>query len=392
MADDSHKVFASCPQGLEEVLAAELHALGYPDAKPGRAGVHLHADWTGVMRLNLYSRLATRILVQVAHAPVAREDDILALASATPWERWFGPEHRLRVDTSAIQSPMQSLHYCNLRAKDGICDRLRAREGARPDIDTVRPDARVHLFLSREAATLYLDTSGESLFKRGWRLDKGAAPLRENLAAGLLALSGWQPGAAFLDPFCGSGTLVIEAAAIALNMPPGLNRPLGFERLRGHDAQPCARRWQDLKDAARAAIRSELAAPIIGRDIDPHAIASARSNLQRAGIAPQAVELCVADARIAPATAPESAPAPAGWIVTNPPYGERLDAAADALWRDWASILKRHYDGWRLAIISNDASLPQRLRLKPRLRTPVRNGALDCRLFQFDLVAAGYRQ
>jgi len=340
------------------------------------------------MCANLHSRLATRILVQVAHAPVARENDILALATATPWERWFGPEHRLRVDTSAIHSPMQSLHYCNLRAKDGICDRLRAREGARPDIDTVRPDARVHLFLSHDAATLYLDTSGESLFKRGWRLDKGAAPLRENLAAGLLALSGWQPGAPLLDPFCGSGTLAIEAAGMALNIPPALNRPLGFERLRGHDVQ----RWQEIKDEARAGIRTELAAPIIGSDIDPHAIATARSNLQRAGIAPDAVHFHVADARIVPATAPESAPASAGWIVTNPPYGERLDVTDDALWRDWASVLKRHYAGWQVAIISNDPSLPQRLRLKPRLRTPVHNGALDCRLFQFDLVAAGYRQ
>jgi len=381
-ADKVHNLFAPCPQGLEAALVAELHALGYPDAKPGRAGAHFTADWTGVMRANLHSRLATRILVQVAHAPVAREDDILALASATPWERWFGPEHRLRVDTSAIQSPMQSLHYCNLRVKDGICDRLRAREGARPDIDTVRPDARVHLFLSRDAATLYLDTSGESLFKRGWRLAKGAAPLRENLAAGLLALSGWQPGAPLLDPFCGSGTLVIEAAGIALNIPPGINRPLGFERLRGHDVQ----RWQEIKHEAHASIRTESAAPLIGADIDPHAIDTARSNLQRAGIAPEAVSFQVADARSL------AAPAPSGWIVTNPPYGERLDVADDALWRDWASVLKRHYAGWQLAIISNDPGLPQRLRLKPRLRTPVHNGALDCRLFQFELVAAGYRE
>src|SRR5690606_11080159 len=153
------------------------------------------------------SRLATRVLVQVAHGPVSQEDDILELARDTPWERWFGPQQRLRVDTSAIRSPMQSLQYCNLRAKDGICDRLREVEGARPDIDTVRPDARVHLFLDETSSTLYLDTSGESLFKRGWRLDKGEAPLRENLAAGLLALSDWNPAASLLDPFCGSGTI-----------------------------------------------------------------------------------------------------------------------------------------------------------------------------------------
>jgi len=377
----TYPVFAPCPQGLEQALAAELQALGYDDAVAGRAGVHCRTDWDGVMRINLYSRLATRVLVQVAHAPVHHEDDILELAADTPWERWFGPEHRLRVDTSAIRSPMQSLQYCNLRAKDGICDRLREREGARPDIDTVRPDARVQLFLSSDTATLYLDTSGESLFKRGWRLDKGEAPLRENLAAGLLALADWNPDAALLDPFCGSGTLLIEAAWISLGIPPGIARPFGFERLRGHDV----RAWHDLKDDAHAHARTELDAPLVGTDIDPRAIEAARSNAARAGLAPDLIHFEVADVRTL------DAPAPSGWIVTNPPYGERLEASDDALWRDWAARLKRSFGGWKLAAISSDHSLPQRMRLKPKLRTPVYNGALDCRLFQFDLVSKGYR-
>ncbi len=206
-----------------------MQALGYDDAEAGRAGCSFTADWAGVQRANLYSRLATRILVQVAHAEISHEDDILDLARDTPWERWFGAEQTLRVDTSAIKSPVQSLQYCNLRAKDGICDRLRELEGERPSIDTVRPDARVHLFLTGHTATLYLDTSGESLFKRGWRLDKGDAPLRENLAAGMLALAGWDPAAPLLDPFCGSGTILIEAAWIALGVPP---RHLAPVRLR----------------------------------------------------------------------------------------------------------------------------------------------------------------
>jgi putative N6-adenine-specific DNA methylase len=213
-----------------------MQALGFDDAAPARAGCRLRTDWTGVLRANLYSRLATRVLVEVAHGPARHEDDILELALDTPWERWFGSEHTLRVDTSAIRSPMQSLQYCNLRAKDGICDRLREREGARPDIDTVRPDARVHLFLDEDSATLYLDTSGESLFKRGWRLDKGEAPLRENLAAGLLALSGWDPSAPLMDPFCGSGTILIEAAWIALG---GARRHLASLRLRAAAQSRC---------------------------------------------------------------------------------------------------------------------------------------------------------
>src|SRR5690606_30943467 len=230
-------VFTPCPHGLEEALALELQALGFEDASADRAGCRLNTDWTGIQRINLYSRLATRVLVQVSHGPVQHEDDILELARGTEWERWFGSEQTLRVDTSAIRSPMKSLQYCNLRAKDGICDRLRDREGSRPDIDTVRPDARVHLFLAEDTATLYLDTTGESLFKRGWRLDKGEAPIRENLAAGLLALADWDPAQALLDPFCGSGTILIEAAWIALGVPPGIWRPFGFERLRNHDAR-----------------------------------------------------------------------------------------------------------------------------------------------------------
>lgn len=374
------QVFAPCPQGLEEALAAELSALGYDAVRKGRAGCHFEADWTGVLKANLYSRLATRILVRVAHAPVRTEDDILALARETEWERWFGPEHTLRVDTSAVRSPMQSLQYCNLRAKDGICDRLREREGARPDIDTVRPDARVHQFLDEHSATLYLDTSGESLFKRGWRLDKGEAPLRENLAAGLLALAEWDPSAALLDPFCGSGTLLIEAAWIALGVPPGIWRPFGFERMRGHDA----RHWRDIKEEARSRIAAQLDTPLVGYDIDPRAIAAAQANRERAMLSPDTIRFEVGDAR---KVRPECEP---GWIVTNPPYGERMEDDP-AFWPEWSENLKRHYAGWHVNVITSDLELPSRLRLKPRRRTPVYNGALDCRLFSFEMVANSYR-
>ncbi|WP_323000164.1 THUMP domain-containing class I SAM-dependent RNA methyltransferase [Castellaniella sp.] len=378
---ETFQIFAPCPHGLEEALSLELQALGYEGVAEGRAGCHFQADWTGVLKANLYSRLATRILVQVAQANVHTEDDILALARQTEWERWFGPDHSLRVDTSAIHSPMRSLQYCNLRAKDGICDRLREREGARPDIDTVRPDARVHLFLDERQATLYLDVSGESLFKRGWRLDKGEAPLRENLAAGLLALSGWTPDAPLLDPFCGSGTILIEAAWIALGVPPGIWRPFGFERLRPHDA----RLWRHLKEDARAHIAPRLDQPLVGSDINAAAIEAARANIDRAHLSPDSIRFEVCDARQLPP------PAEAGWIVTNPPYGERLGDHDADLWPQWATQLKQQYGGWQLNIITSDLELPSQLRLKARRRYPLHNGALDCRLFQFELVSAGYR-
>ena len=355
--------------------------MGFDQVTPTRAGVHFEVDWWGVQRANLYSRLATRILVRVAHGSVLKEDDIYDLARTVRWERWFGAEHTLRVDTSAVKSPFKSLQFCNLRAKDGICDHLRDLEGERPSIDTVRPDARVHLFLSNDSGTLYLDTSGESLFKRGWRLDKGEAPLRENLAAGLLALSGWDPEAPLVDPFCGSGTILIEAAWIALGVPPGIQRPFGFERLRGH--QP--NRWQDLKEEARSRIKPELDIPLIGIDVDPMAIEAAMRNMERAWLTEDTIQFEVGDARQA------VAPAPKGWMVTNPPYGERLDDTESEFWREWSACLKKEFVGWQVNVITSDLELPSRMRLKPKRRIPIFNGALDCRLFSFELVERSYR-
>ncbi|EKU30643.1 N-6 adenine-specific DNA methylase 1 [Alcaligenes sp. HPC1271] len=378
---ERYRLFAPCPQGLEEALSLELQALGYENVQTGRAGCHFDADWIGVMRANLSSRLATRILLEVSHAPVTNEEDILALARVTPWERWFGPEQTLRVDTSAIRSPMQSLQYCNLRAKDGICDRLRDLEGARPSIDTVRPDAKVHLFLDETSATFYLDTSGESLFKRGWRHDKGDAPLRENLAAGLLALSGWDPSKPLIDPFCGSGTILIEAAWMALGAPPGIWRPFHFERLRCHDQ----RLWRDIKDEARSMIAPRLDTPLIGYDINPTVLDAARSNLERSHLTLETIRFEQGDAlKIRPETE-------AGWIVTNPPYGERLEHQDEDFWPNWASNLKQNFANWSVNMISSDLELPRHMRLKPKRRYPLYNGALDCRLFCFDMVPASYR-
>lgn len=378
-ASEIFRMFASCPRGLEQALSDELSKIGLAGVEPAQAGCRFHGNWFDMWRANLHSRLATRILVQLAHGRVAREDDLRALALSVNWERWLGPEKTLRVDTSAIRSPMQSLQFCNLLVKDSICDRLREKEGARPSIDTVRPDVRVHSFLAQDSATLYLDTSGESLFKRGWRLDKAQAPIRENLAAGLLAISGWQANQALLDPFCGSGTILIEAAWMALNIPPGINRPFAFERLRAHDPEA----WQAMRKEATESIRTELPAPIVGCDLSHEALDAAKLNAQRAGLQPDTIQWLKSDARqLAP-------PAKTGMIVTNPPYGERLDIDAE-LMPAWATELKRHYAGWQVNVISADQTLPGALRLKPKRRVPLFNGALDCRLFMFEMVSADY--
>lgn len=379
--DDTYTIFASCPIGLEEALAKEFISLGFADVQAARSGVRFRADWLGVMRANLYSRLAIRILVQVAHAKVETEDDIYELASQVPWERWFGAEQTLRVDTSAIRSPMQSLQFCNLRAKDGIVDRLRQVEGERPSIDTVRPDAKVHLFLDSESATLYLDTSGESLFKRGWRFSKGQAPLRENLAAGILALADWDPSMPLYDPFCGSGTILIEAAWIAQKVPPGIMRPFSFERLRGFQRN----QWKNLKDEAYDNILNDLETPIFGTDIDPTVLQAARDNLARAQLSPDTVRFEQLDALNI------KAPAPQGFLISNPPYGERLGEQDLEFWREWSGVLKKEFADWQVHLITNDLELPKKLRLKPRRRTPVFNGDIECRLFGFEIVSDSYR-
>ncbi|MFW8565750.1 THUMP domain-containing class I SAM-dependent RNA methyltransferase [Orrella sp. 11846] len=378
-----HKAFASCPRGLEAVLEEELIQIGLDRVQAASGGVQFETDWPGVQKANLWSRIATRILVQVAHAPVRYESDITRLTLATPWENWFGPDHTLRVDTSAIRSPMKSLQFCNLLVKDGICDRLRDREGARPSIDTVRPDARVHLFLSETTATLYLDTSGESLFKRGWRFNKGEAPIRENLAAGLLALAGWTPEVPLLDPFCGSGTILVEAAWQALNVAPGINRPFAFERLRHHDHA----QWQTMRQEATEAILTPQDIPhvqISGYELDVTSLDNARRNLKRAHVPDGLIRLKQANA------CREPAPGASGLILTNPPYGIRLETE-DTLMTDWAAQLKQHFSGWTIGVISADLDLPRNLRLKAKRRIPVFNGALDCRLFMFDLVSGQYR-
>lgn len=378
--DTIYSAFAPCPAGLEPALFNELTTLGYSNVEQGRAGCAFKSDWSGIMRANLYSRLATRILIQVAQAPVQKEDDILELAKNTPWEHWFGPEHTLRLDTSAIRSPMKSLQYCNLLAKDGICDRLRDLEGARPSIDTVRPDARVQVFLSEHTATLYLDTTGESLFKRGWRFDKGTAPIRENLAAGLLALSGWNPEQPLIDPFCGSATILIEAAWMALGIAPGINRPFGFQRLRDYDHL----QWQALKQEAKNSIKPDTNLQIFGFDTDEFALISAQNNIKQAGLNPDSIRIMLGDAtKITPPCEP-------GWVVCNPPYGERMEED-DTLWINWAANLKQNYAGWNVNVISSNLDLPGKMRLKPKRRYPVHNGALECRLFQFEMVNSTYR-
>jgi putative N6-adenine-specific DNA methylase len=379
-----HDYFCPCPRGLEQALVAELEAAGATAATARAGGVECSGPLETAYRINLHSRLASRVMLRIARSSYRHEDDLYRLASAQPWESWFDHGCTLRVDTTAIRSPLTSLNFATLRIKDAIVDRLRERTGDRPSIDTTRPDVRVALFLQEGEALLYLDLSGEPLFKRGWRADreaKGEAPLKENLAAGLLALARWEPAMPLLDLFCGAGTIVIEAAQIACGRPAGLQRQFGIEKLSLH--QPSL--WQQVQEQAQAAMddaaRRGVSQPIriAASDLDPNAVAMARGNLQRAGLPPESVTFQVCDAIDARPPWPD-----AGIIVSNPPYNERVPIDTDT-WRAFGATLRSHFGGWRTLLLSSDRRLPGQLGLRERRKTPLYNGQIECRLFEFEM-------
>jgi len=349
-----------------------------PVAVPG--GVSFRGTWETCYRANLWSRIASRVLWQVHAFEYRSEDDIYARARALDWPRFFAVERSLRVNLTAQKSPLRSLEFATLRIKDAVCDRFRDAVGRRPDVERAAPDVRVHAFLEKDKGTLYLDTSGEPLFKRGWRAGQGEAPLRENLAAGIVMLSGWQPGEPLLDPMCGGATLLVEAAAMARGRAPGAKRSFGFEKLAAFDSAL----WDRVK---REKAQTVSEARLYGSDTDSKALAAARRNLAAAGVE-RWVELEQSD------VLERAAPAAAGVMIANPPYGERL-GRADELARFYPKLgdaLKKRFAGWRCHLFTADLRLPKLIRLEPSRRIPLWNGALECRLYEFEMVAGPRRR
>jgi putative N6-adenine-specific DNA methylase len=375
--------FAPCPRGLEAALAQELTVLAASDVKATDGGVHFSGPLAMCYRANLESRIASRILWRVATARYRSDDDIYRATLALDWPRWFEVRRTLRVNLAAHRSPLKSLDFAALRIKDAVCDRFRRQGGVRPSVDTHAPDVRVHAYLSTDELTLYLDTSGEALFKRGYRVTAGTAPLRENLAAGILRLAGWAPGEVLLDPMCGSGTFLIEAALIALSVAPGGKRAFAFEKLRNFDNSA----WERLKAQARAREGERRALPLYGSDLYGDELKLARANVAAAGL-DGVVQLKQANVLELPP------PAQSGVLVTNPPYGVRLGEAdkLHAFYPRLGDALKQKFSGWRAYILSSDMALPKLMRLAASRRTPLYNGALECRLFEFKLVAGSMRR
>ena len=391
-----HSFFCPCPRGLEAALAEEL---GEINAHSGTLTVHLqvpggvHCSGTlqDAWRINLHSRIASRVLMRMAHAGYLNENDIYDLTLAQPWEDWFSVHHTIRIDVTAIKSPVKSLEFTTLKIKDAICDRFREQFQERPSVDTKTPDMRIVGFLDAKSFTLYLDTSGEALFKRGWRMETGDAPLRENLAAGLLRVAGWKPGIPLLDPMCGSGTILIEAAQMLAGIPPGAKRDFAFEKFHEFDATA----WRAIKGSVKPN-RLPTEPTIFGSDISGDMVAITRNNLNKAGIFFDVPLKQVEAQEVKP---PTETP---GLMVTNPPYGERIGVRGDAalptdelftaFFSAFGTTLKQRFAGWQIFLFSADFKLPKLLRLKEARKTPFFNGALECRLFRFDMVAGFNRR
>ena len=377
----TYSLFVTCPRGLEAPLSQELEQLKCQDIRAVDGGVACKGGMEQVYRINLHSRTASRVLLRLTKSGYRSEQDIYKAAKNIRWTDWFDLEQTFKVKVEGKRAQVKSLDFVGLKIKDAVCDVFRDACGARPNVGKIRPDIRIHAFIDERDIQIFIDTSGEALFKRGYRQDTGEAPMRENLAAGLLLLAGYDGSQPFQDPFCGSGTIVIEAAWIATRRAPGLMRRFGFEKLKNFDAAL----WKKLQHEAETQIRP-APAPISGSDNDRHMIRAAVANAQAAEV-DTFVRFEVKDAQD---TRPNGE---GGILISNPPYGVRLAEvqALQALYPQLGAWLKQHYAGWLAGMFTGDRDMPKFMRLSPKRKIPLYNGNLDCRLFLMDMVKGSNR-
>jgi len=378
-----NQYFATCPRGLESLLVNELKASNAKEIKPTDGGVGFAGELSVCYHANLHSRIATRILMQVGRGQYATEDDLYQAAYKLNWPNWFDVKHDFMVKVTGVKCPLKSLEFATLRIKDAVCDKFRQVVDSRPYIDTKTPAVRIHAYLTADAYVYYIDTSGDALYQRGNRKASIEAPLRENLAAGILLLSGWQVGQPLLDPMCGSGTFLLEAAMMALNIAPGLKRGFGFEKLKNFESDT----WKKIKNNALKQVLPASFQKLYGSDSDLRAVRIARQNLSEAGLL-EAVQLTQTNiTEVVP-------PAESGVMVANPPYGVRIgeDEELALLYPKMGEALKRKFAGWNTYFLTNDMRLPKLMRLTPSKRTPLFNGPLECRLFEIKMVVGSNRK
>lgn len=383
--------YAVCPFGLENLLAEEITQVGGESLRVSKGGVAFKGSNTAAMSLCLWSRLASRVLMEVNHASYWDTRDIYDLATKTRWEDYFSVDYTIRISANAQRCPLESIDFATLRIKDGICDRFRDLSGRRPDVARHHPDVRIVTFLTYDMCTFYIDLVDEALFKRGWRLSHGEAPLKEHLAAGLLKLSGWTPEQPLVDPFCGSGTIAIEAALMAMNQAPGLYRDFAFQKLEGFDREE----FEEMRQDAMALVNRHVKVKIQASDISSIVVDKAYENAQRAGLTDMMDDgrlvLKTADAReVLPGEGMEN-----GVLIANPPYGEQSNpksAPIAGMMKVFADHLKANYAGWTAWMLTSDRTLPSQMRLKATRKTVLFNGPLECRFFRFDMVAGSNRR
>jgi putative N6-adenine-specific DNA methylase len=369
------RFFATCARGVEPVLARELQDLGAAGVEPGRGGVHFRGDRTMLYRANLWLRTAIRVLWPILEAPVASPDELYEAVRGIDWSAFMTPDHTLAVDCNVRDSAITHSKYAALRTKDAICDQFLERCGRRPSVDVEAPMIGLNLHIYRDRAVLSLDSSGESLHKRGYRPVQTRAPLNEALAAALILHTGWRGGAAFADPLCGGGTLPIEATWLALRRPPGLTRRrFGFQGWMEFDIA----QWTALRDEARAGVGRSLAHPVVGSDERTDAIALARDNARAAAVGHlvRFEKSPLRDFR-----PPGEAP---GVVLCNPPYGERIGEERElrGLYRQLGQVLRERCRGWSAFVFTGNARLARAINLPVVRRWPLFNGKIPCELLQ----------
>ena len=370
------KLFATCARGLENVLAEELRVLGAAGVEPGRGGVSFLGDLPLLYKANLWLRTAIRVLWPVMKATVHSPEELYEAVRVTDWSRYMTPEHTLAVDCNVRDSTITHSKYAALKVKDAICDQFVEKCGKRPSVDVDKPMVGLNLHIFQNEAVLSLESSGESLHKRGYRPILTKAPLNEALAAGLVLMTGWRGESLFVDPLCGSGTLCIEAAWIALRRPPGLTRRrFGFMGWMNFDIAL----WTDLRDEARRQMLTRLPHPIVGSDQRRDAFHFAQGNARAAGIG-NLVHFDLKDVRnFRP---PDGPP---GVLLCNPPYGERIGEERELkeLYKELGKVFKETCAGWKIFVFTGNAFLARQIGLKPVNQIHLFNGKIPCRLLEY---------
>lgn len=368
--------FATCARGLEPILAEELRALGANEVELGRGGVHFQGDQATLYQANLWLRTAIRVLRPLANFAAKTPEELYDAVRAVDWSRHLTVEHTLAVDCNVRDSGITHSHYAALKVKDAICDQFLDRLGSRPSVDTENPLFALNLHIYRNEAVLSLDSSVESLHKRGYRPILTRAPLNEALAAALILKTGWRGETPLLDPLCGSGTFCIEGAWIALNRPPGLTRKrFGFQSWMDHDVAL----WTELRDQARRQVKKKLDQPILGSDGRRDSLHFSRDNARAAGIG-HLLNFELRDIR--DARPPEGPP---GILICNPPYGERIGEEKDLreLYRTMGQVFGERFSGWRVFVFTGNARLARCIDLDPVEQTPFWNGKIPCKLLEY---------